>query len=215
MVSMTDVASGSSALQYYTATFVGKWAVTEVTNAGRAGWLSTEANVQLGLSPASRTQTPQGTWAPSSTPTLRSSGPMAVGSPNWPGSNRWRTARSLWSRVWWTRAITWTRIITRTTARASSSTAPWSTAWCCRCPTTTWALTSSGSPPSWYAMLGTGANNQLPGNSPFADLSFDNWSYLFEFGLTPKERVWPGPGQLPLAAIRRDGRTASPRRASA
>ena len=40
MVSMTDVASGSSALQYYTATFVGKWAITEVTNAGRAGWLT-------------------------------------------------------------------------------------------------------------------------------------------------------------------------------
>jgi hypothetical protein len=60
MVSMTEVASGASALQYYTATFFGKWAVTEVTAEGRAGWLSTEAEVQLGLSPPSRTQSPQG-----------------------------------------------------------------------------------------------------------------------------------------------------------
>src|SRR5262245_4414338 len=34
MVSMTDVASGASALQYYTASFYGKWAIIERTNAG-------------------------------------------------------------------------------------------------------------------------------------------------------------------------------------
>ena len=51
---------------------------------------------------------------------------------------------------------------------------------------------------AWYAMLGTGANNQLPGNSPFANLSFNNWSYLFEFGLTPKNVLGLGPGNYRL-----------------
>lgn len=48
MVNMSDVASGSGDLEYYTATFVGKWALTAQTNSGTASWLSTEANVQLG-----------------------------------------------------------------------------------------------------------------------------------------------------------------------
>jgi len=60
MVSLTDAASGASALQYYTATFNSKWAVAEATQSGTAGWISTRVNVQQGLSTASRTQTPQG-----------------------------------------------------------------------------------------------------------------------------------------------------------
>ena len=60
MVSMTEVNSGASALQYYTSTFLGKWAVAETPDTGRASWISTEANIQLGLSPASRVQTPVG-----------------------------------------------------------------------------------------------------------------------------------------------------------
>jgi porin len=51
---------------------------------------------------------------------------------------------------------------------------------------------------SWYAMFGMGANNQLSGNSPFADVSFNNWSYLFEFGLTPKEVLGLGSGNYRL-----------------
>lgn len=59
MLSMSGTAPGSSALQYYTATAEAKWAVFEQPQGGPAGWLSTEVNVQLGLSPASRSQLPQ------------------------------------------------------------------------------------------------------------------------------------------------------------
>src|SRR5262249_19526816 len=59
-VSMTEVASGANTLQYYCSTFVGKWALREVPDEGRASWLSTELNTQLGLSADSRNQTPQG-----------------------------------------------------------------------------------------------------------------------------------------------------------
>src|SRR6185369_15922351 len=46
----------------------------------------------------------------------------------------------------------------------------------------------------WYLLFGTGANNQAPGHSPFDNLSFKNWSYLFEFGLTPADVMGLGPG---------------------
>src|SRR4029434_1573318 len=46
----------------------------------------------------------------------------------------------------------------------------------------------------WYLLFGSGANNQAPGSSPFVGLSFENWSYLFELGLTPKNVFGLGPG---------------------
>ena len=84
---MTDVASGASALQYYTATFFGKWAVTEVSDPVRAGWLSTEANVQLGLSPASRTQSPQGNLGTVANPLATVYGPNG----GWMSELAWQT----------------------------------------------------------------------------------------------------------------------------
>ena len=49
---------------------------------------------------------------------------------------------------------------------------------------------------SWYLMFGSGANNQLAGYSPFDNLSFQNWSYLLEWGLTPTNVAGLGPGVL-------------------
>jgi hypothetical protein len=137
MVSMTDVASGASALEYYTATFHGKWAVTEVTDPVRAGWLSTEANVQLGLSPASRTQSPQGNLGTVVNPLASVSGPNGV----WMSELAWQTSladgKVVVSPVWWTKATISMRTPTRISAMGSSSTARSATAPCCRFPTIT------------------------------------------------------------------------------
>ena len=78
LVSMSDTLSGSSTLQYYAADFLGKWAVYEVPGRGPAGWLSMEANVQLGLSPASRTQSPQGNLGMVVNPQANVSGPNGL-----------------------------------------------------------------------------------------------------------------------------------------
>src|SRR5258708_16407621 len=43
-------------------------------------------------------------------------------------------------------------------------------------------------------MFGGGATNQQRGHSRFDNLSFDNWSYLLEFGLTPRNVLGLGPG---------------------
>lgn len=199
MVSMTDVASGSSALQDHTATFVGKWAVTEVTNAGRAGWLSTEANLQLGLSPASRTQTPQGNLGTIVNPQATVFGPNG----GWISELAWQQALADGKVVLVGGLVDQSNYIDANnyannsqgqflnSALVNSMVLPF--------PFNNLGLNLQWQPSElWYAMFGSGANNQLPGNSPFANVSFNNWSYLFEFGLTPTNVFGLGPGNYRL-----------------
>ena len=199
MVSMTDVASGSSALQYYTATFAGKWAVTEVTNAGRAGWLSVEANLQLGLSPASRNQIPVHNLATIANPNATVFGPDG----GWISELAWQQSLADGKVVVLAGLVDQSNYLDANnyannsqgqflhSALVNSMVLPF--------PCNNLGLNLQWQPTeSWYAMLGTGANNQLPGNSPLANLSFDNWSYLFEFGLTPKNVLGLGPGNYRL-----------------
>ena len=47
-------------------------------------------------------------------------------------------------------------------------------------------------------MFGMGANNQLPGNSPFAHHSFSDWSYHLEVGLTLQDVLGFGAGNYRL-----------------
>ena len=199
MVSMSDVASGSSALQYYTATFVGKWAVTEVTDAGRAGWLSTEANLQLGLSPASRTQTPVGNLGTIVNPNATVFGPNG----GWISELAWQQSLADGKLVLIAGMVDQSNYLDANnyannsqgqflnSALVNSVVLP--------LPYNNLGLNLQWQPTEgWYAMFGSGANNQLPGNSPFATLSFDNWSYLFELGLTPKDVLGLGPGNYRL-----------------
>ena len=195
LLSMSDVASGSSALQYYTATFVGKWAVTEVTNAGRAGWLSVEANVQLGLSPASRNQTPLGNLGTIVNPNATVFGPNG----GWISELAWQQSLVDGKAVLVAGLVDQANYLDANnyannsrgqflnSALVNSSVLPF--------PYNNLGFNLQWQPgESWYAMLGSGANNQLPGNSPFANVSFDNWSYLFELGLTPTNVFGLGPG---------------------
>jgi porin len=199
MVSMTDVASGSSALQYYTATFVGKWAVTEVTNAGRAGWLSTEANLQLGLSPASRSQIPVNNLATIANPNATIFGSNG----GWISELAWQQSLADGQVVVVAGLVDQSNYIDANnyannsqgqflnSALVNSVVLPF--------PFNNLGLNLQWQPTeSWYALFGTGANNQLPGSSPFDNLGFNNWSYLFELGLTPKDVLGLGPGNYRL-----------------
>ena len=185
--------------RYYTATFVGKWAVTEVTNAGRAGWLSTEANLQLGLSPASRTQTPQGNLGTIVNPQATVFGPNG----GWISELAWQQALADGKVVLVGGLVDQSNYIDANnyannsqgqflnSALVNSMVLPF--------PFNNLGLNLQWQPSElWYAMFGSGANNQLPGNSPFANVSFNNWSYLFEFGLTPTNVFGLGPGNYRL-----------------
>lgn len=195
MVSMTDVASGASALQYYTATFFGKWAVTEVTDPVRAGWLSTEANVQLGLSPASRTQTPQGNLGTVVNPLATVYGPNGV----WISELAWQTSLADGKVVVLAGLVDQSNYLDANTYANISQGQFLNSAFCnsqvLPLPYNNLGLNLQYQPgEQWYVMLGTGANNQATGQSPFNDLGFDNWSYLLEFGLTPRNVLGLGPG---------------------
>jgi carbohydrate-selective porin OprB len=194
-VNMTDVASGASALQYYTATFFGKWAMTEVTSEGRSGWLSTEANVQLGLSSASQTQSPQGNLGTIANPLATVFGPNGF----WMSELAWQESLAGGKVVLLAGLVDQSNYLDANSyannsqgqflnsAFVNSGVLPF--------PFNNLGLNVQWQPSeAWYLMFGSGANNQLAGNSPFANLSFQDWSYLFELGLTPKSVLGLGPG---------------------
>jgi len=194
-VSMTDVASGASALQYYTATFFGKWAVTEVTDPVRAGWLSTEANVQLGLSPASRTQSPQGNLGTVANPLATVYGPNGA----WMSELAWQTSLADGKVVALAGLVDQSNYLDANTYANISQGQFLNSALCnstvLPLPYNNLGLNLQYQPSDrWYVMLGTGANNQDAGQSPFNNLGFDNWSYLLEFGLTPANVLGLGSG---------------------
>jgi len=199
MVSMTDVAAGASALQYYTATFVGKWALSEVPDEGRASWISTEANAQLGLSPSSRSQTPQGNLGTIVNPLATVFGPNGF----WMSELAWQQLLADGKVVFLAGLVDQSNYLDANTyannsqgqflnsALVNSLVLPFSF--------NNLGLNIQWQPSNlWYVMFGTGANNQLPGNSPFANLSFDNWSYLLELGFTLKDVLGLGPGNYRL-----------------
>jgi porin len=199
MVSMSDVASGSSTLQYYTATFVGKWAITETGDPSRAGWLSTEANLQFGLSPASRTQSPQGNLGNIANPLATVFGPNG----GWLSELAWQQSLAGGTFVLIAGLVDQSNYLDANnyannsqgqflnSALVNSVVLPF--------PFNNLGLNLQWQPgKTWYAMLGMGANNQLPGNSPFVDLGFNNWSYLFEFGLTLQDVLGLGSGNYRL-----------------
>ena len=199
MVSMTDVPAGSSALQYYTATMLGKWAVTELPEAGRASWLSTEVNVQLGLSPASRTQTPQGNLGSIVNPQATVFGPDGI----WISELAWQQSLADGKVVFLAGQVDQSNYIDANTyannsqgqflnsAFVNSDVIPFSF--------NNLGLNLQYQPnANWYLLFGTGALAQGPGHTPFDHLSFQNWSYLLELGVTPSNFLGLGPGAYRL-----------------
>lgn len=195
MVSMTDVASGASDLQYYNATFHGKWAVTETADPVCAGWLSTEANVQLGLSPASRTESPQGILRTVANPLASISGPNGA----WMSELAWQTMLADGKVVAVAGLVDQSNYLDANTYANTSHGQFFNSALCnsevLPLPYNNLGLNLQYQPNDlWYVMLGTGANNQGAGQSPFDDIGFDNWSYLLELGLTPRNVLGLGAG---------------------
>jgi len=194
-IGMSDPASGASTLQYYSADFLGKLAVFESPGGGPAGWLSTEVNAQAGLSSASRTQSPQGNLGTIVNPQANVSGPNGL----WLSELAWQqslmdgTVVLVAGLVDQGNYLDANRYANNSQAQflngafVNSSVLPM--------PVNNLGLTVQWQPSgSWYVLLGTGANNQAPGQSPFSNLSLNDWSYLLELGVTPKDVLGLGPG---------------------
>lgn len=195
LVGMPDTISGESSLQYYAATFLGKWAVYESPQGGPAGWLSTEVDVQLGLSPASRSQSPQENLGTLVNPQANVSGPNGI----WMSELAWQQALMDGQWVLLGGLIDQANYLDANSyannsqsqflngALVNSSVLP--------LPSNNLGVSIQWQPDSaWYLLFGAGANNQPPGQSPFQHLGFANCSYLLELGLTPKDVLGLGPG---------------------
>lgn len=194
-VGMSDTVSGSSTFQYYTATFLGKWTVFEAPKGGPAGWLSTEVDVQLGLSSASRTQSPQGNLGTIVNPQANVTGPNGL----WMSELAWQQSLIDGRLVLVAGLVDQANYLDANSyannshgqflngAFVNNSVLPG--------PVNNLGVNLQWQPSSsWYALFGAGANNQTPGQSPFLNLSLDDWSYLLELGLTPKNVFGLGPG---------------------
>ncbi len=194
-VSMTEVASGSSALQYYTATFLGKWAIYEVPDGGPAGWITTEVDMQLGFSKASRGQTPQGNLGTVVYPNDTVVGVNGI----WMSELAWQQSLADGHLVLLAGLIDESNYLDANkyannsqgqlmnSALVNSMVLP--------IPYNNLGVQLQWQPSrSWYVMFGTGANAQYAGDSPFKNLGFANWSYLLELGLTPKDVLGLGDG---------------------
>jgi carbohydrate-selective porin OprB len=178
---------------------VGKWAVYDATNSGTAGWLSTEVNAQIGLSSASRHQLPQNNVGSIVNPLATVFGPNGA----WISEMAWQQSLMDNKLVVIAGLVDQSNYIDANNY-ANNSQGQFLNS----------ALVNSGVLPfsfnnlgvnlqwqpgdAWYVMFGSGANNQLAGNSPFANLSFNDWSYLLELGLTPKDVFGLGPGNYRL-----------------
>jgi hypothetical protein len=197
LVAMSGTASGASALQYYLATFSGKWALLKSSTC--ASWISSEFNVQLGLSPASRAQTPQGNLATIVSPNNNVFGPNGI----WLSELAWQQSVAEGRIVFLAGMLDQSGYLDANnyannshgqflnSALVNSMVLP--------LPINNLGVNIQWQPSdSWYLQFGSGANNQLPGNSPFPDLTFDNWSYLLELGLTRSNVFGLGPGNYRL-----------------
>ena len=198
-VQMSDTASGSSALQYYAVDFLGKWAVFEVPHGGPAGWLSTEVNVQLGLSSASRTQSPQGNLGTVVNPQANVFGPNGV----WMSELAWQQSLLDGQLVLLAGLVDQGNYLDANSYANNSQAQFLNGAFVNNSvlplPSNNLGLSAQWQPTSsWYVLFGTGANNQPPGQSPFQALGLHGWSYLLELGLTPKNVLGLGPGAYRL-----------------
>jgi carbohydrate-selective porin OprB len=173
--------------------------VVEDPAAGRAGWLSAEANLQLGLSTASREQTLQGNLGTLVNPLATVFGPNG----GWLSELAWQQGWADGKVVLLAGLVDQSNYLDANnyannsqgqflnSALVNSDVLPFSF--------NNLGLNLQYQPgKTWYAMFGMGANNQPAGHSPFHQLSLDNWSYLLEFGLTPRNVLGLGPGNYRL-----------------
>ncbi|HAB16397.1 MAG TPA: carbohydrate porin [Verrucomicrobiota bacterium] len=199
MVRMPDAISGDSTLEYYFATFYGKWSVFETPNGGPAGWLSVEANAQVGLSAASREQSPQNNLGALVNPQANVSGPNGV----WLSELAWQQSFCEGSFVLVAGQLNQANYLDVNAYANNSQSQFLNGAFVNNSviplPSNNLGANLQWQPAdSWYVLFGTSANNQTPGQSPFQDLGFNNWSYLLELGLTPTNLFGWGPGAYRL-----------------
>lgn len=198
LVQLGDPVAGQSTLEYYAATFQGKWAVA-TTPSGIASWLSFEMDAQTGLSSTSRTQTPQANLGSLINPQANVSGFRGV----WMSELAGQFASSDGEWVFLAGQLDQANYLD-VNAYANNSQSQFVNNALLNNSALPLPPNNLGFNLQWqpgslvYLIVGTSANNQTPGQAPTSELSFDNWSYLAEVGFTPTNTWGLGPGTYRL-----------------
>lgn len=195
VASISGPDSGASALQYYTATYLGKWSMAEDPSWGTAAWLSTEFNAQRGLSASSRSQSLQGNIGSVVNPNATVFGPEGL----WISELAWQQSLMDGQLVFLVGQLDQSNYIDSNlyannsqgqflnSAFVNSEVLP--------LPYNNLGFNLQYQPgTNGYVMLGIGANTQSAGQSPFTKLGFRGVSYLLELGWTPADVLGLGAG---------------------
>lgn len=195
VASISGPDSGASALQYYTATYLGKWSVAEDPSWGTAAWLSTEFNAQRGLSSSSRTQSLQGNLGSVVNPNATVFGPDGL----WISELAWQQSLMDGQLVFLVGQLDQSNYLD-SNLYANNSQGQFLNSAFVNSEVLPLTYNNLGfnlqyqPGTNWYAMLGIGANAQTAGQSPFTELGFRGVSYLIELGWTPADVLGLGAG---------------------
>ncbi|MBL9175802.1 MAG: carbohydrate porin [Verrucomicrobiales bacterium] len=195
IASMSGPTSGANALQYYTATYLGKWGVSENPSWGTAAWLSTEFNAQRGLSSNSRSQSLQGNLGSVVNPNATVFGPQGL----WISELAWQQSLMNGDLVVLAGQLDQSNYID-SNLYANNSQGQFLNSAFVNSEVLPITYNNLGMNLQYqpgtngYVMLGIGANAQTAGQSPFTELGFNGVSYLLELGWTPGDVLGLGAG---------------------
>ncbi|MFO1461948.1 MAG: carbohydrate porin [Verrucomicrobiota bacterium] len=195
IASVSGPTYGGNALQYYTATYLGKWAVSENPSWGTASWLSTEFNAQRGLSSQSRSQSLQGSLGSVVNPNATVFGPNGL----WVSELAWQQSLMGGDLVVLAGQLDQSNYID-SNLYANNSQGQFLNSAFVNSEVLPITYNNLGMNLQYqpgtngYVLLGIGANSQSAGQSPFTQLGFRGVSYLLEFGWTPGDVLGLGAG---------------------
>ena len=194
-VSMTDVAKGDNNLGYHTLDFKSKWALFDASDAGTAGWVSSQFQAKNSFQGAGKTQSAKSNLGTVTDPTGI-----------WSSVNGLRVPELAWQQsarsgeIVVVAGMVSQRNYLDGNAYADSGRSKFINS----------ALIDSQVLPlaeynfglnlqwqpldEWYAMAGASMGGNDAGDAPWMDFSGRNWSLPGEFGYAPRDFLGLGPG---------------------
>ena len=193
--SMTGVGEGNSGLGYYDLDFHAEWAIYNYRSLGMAGWVSAELEAKSGLGSAGATQSAQANLGTITDPTGIWSGVNGVQVPELAWQQSFRDGElivvgGLVNQGNYLDANAYAgngRGQFMNSALINSTVMP--------LPSDNFGVNMQWQPGrELYALCGLGVGSAAPGQAPWTDFSWQQWSAVWELGWLPRNVLGLGPG---------------------
>ena len=194
-VSMTDVRQGDSTLGYYDLDLHANWAIYNDRPLGMAGWVTTEIEAKSGLGAAGATQSAQANLGTITDPTGI-----------WTGANGIQVPELAWEQSFLHGTLVVVAGVINqgnyldANAYADNGRGQFMNSALINSMVLPLPSGSFGANLQWqpwrefYALCGLGVGNASPGQAPWTDFSWQQWSAVWELGWLPHDVLGLGPG---------------------